>query len=162
MGSEVVPTTSSRSAQVDGAVVGERRRDVLGPLPLIAAGVLLVMSVLGPWTSSGVGSALSGRQLADLFLADTLAAWVPRWVGVAFYVQPVCGGLLLVAAGWGGSMGRRLATGTVVVAGASALLVALALSWGPFLRPGSGALMVGAGLSLAITTLLPRARDLQI
>lgn len=130
----------------------------LGTASAVAGAGLLVASVFRPWTATGVGSTISGRELGDLLLSGTVGRWVPRWGGVALYLQPICAGVLLVGLGLGGRLGRGLVLGAVAVAWLGALLVAATLAWRPLTDPGSGALLLGAGLVLASAGVLVRRR----
>ncbi|MCB1040766.1 MAG: hypothetical protein KDA94_14730, partial [Acidimicrobiales bacterium] len=59
---------------------------------IAALGSLLVLgSFFGAATTRGVGSAIDGRELADLLLSGTVTAWIPRWVGATLYLVPLAG-----------------------------------------------------------------------
>lgn len=136
---------------------------VRGIAIVATAGLLLVLSIFGSWTTTGVGSTQSGRELADLFLAGTISAWAPRWVGLGLYLPPLCGALYLIGAGWGGRYGRGLEIGAIAVAALAAVVISAALSWQPIRSPGVGAVMVVGGVSVAllglVTTTAPLAAE---
>ena len=135
---------------------GAQRR--LGTALAVAGSALLVASVFRPWTATGVGSTISGRELGDLLLSGTVGRWVPRWGGVALYLQPACAGVVLVGLGLGGRAGRIAVVAALAVAWVGALLVAATLGWRPVTDPGSGALLLGAGLVLASVGVLGGGR----
>jgi hypothetical protein len=124
----------------------------VAPLRLAAAagGLLVALSMSGPWAQRGLGSSLSGRALADLLLAGTVESVVPRWAGAALYLIPVCGALAVVAAGLPAPVGPRVLVGAALAAAALDLAVSLALDGRPLRAPGWGAVVLHAGAVLAL------------
>ncbi len=101
-------------------------------------------------TSVGTGSALSGRELADLVSGGALSATVPRWLGVAWYGAPMAGGLILLTAPvrtpWA-SAARGVAAATASVVSLTYTSKLTDLDPGRF---GSGAIASCAGALLAV------------
>lgn len=95
--------------------------DDRGPRPVALVtgslgGLLLLAAALLPWSTRGAGSTIALRRIGDLVLAGTVDAWVPRWAGLAVYLVPLGGALVLVGTGLGRRAGGALAAGGVVLA----------------------------------------------
>lgn len=96
------------------------------------AGLAWFAGAFVPATSSGMGSTLSAHQLADLVQSGSVTHWVPSWIGLAWYLVPISGALLVMCSALGGSIARV----TRVVTAAAAAVISLALAlfvtrWSP-------------------------------
>lgn len=116
----------------------------------VGGGVLLVASLTGPLTAHGPGSALPIRATADLLLSGTVAAWAPRWVGLALYTPPVLGAGLLASAGARSRSGRRVAGGLAALAVLLVVAMTAAVGRGLPWRAGRGYTLVAVGTVLAV------------
>ena len=143
-------------------VTGRRRSpassDLVPALATAIGGVLVVASFGLPWTSHGLASTVSGRELADLLLRGSIDALAPRWTGLALYLVPVTGALLIIGAGLGRRAGAWLSIGSLAVLVGAEALIAGALDWAPWHASGSGfrSLVLGtavAGAGLVATSL---------
>jgi hypothetical protein len=134
---------------------GESR---VGALLEPLGGLAIVASAFLPWVAHGAGSSLDLHDLGDLVLGGDVSAVVPRWVGLAAYVIPVIGALLIVTAAVEGRRARRL----TAVWGVAAVLLIAAAAILPFFhhgRPSLGQLVAGVGAVLSCTGTFLRRRS---
>lgn len=87
-------------------------------LALAAVGWLAAMVL--PLTTRGAGSAVSGHALADLASAGRLPDF-PSWLGPAWYLMPLGGGVVLVSLGIRGAPASAARWCAAAIATASAL-----------------------------------------
>lgn len=122
-------------------------------------GALLLGATFVPWTARGAGSTVPTRNLADLVLAGTVAAWAPRWSGLVVYLIPAGGALLLIGTG----MGPRIGTGLAALGSLLALVITIVAAWAiargsrPNVGPGTVLAAVGSVLGLAAVAAAARA-----
>ncbi len=111
-------------------------------------GVLLLASTFLPWSDRGAGSAIALRRIADLVLAGTVDAFVPRWAGLAVYLIPLGGALVLIGTGLGGRLGIGIGVAGIVLAVAGTALALVALDRLPRTGVGGGTVAACAGAML--------------
>jgi hypothetical protein len=115
--------------------------------------VAVTASMFFPWASHGLGSAVSGHQLAALVLEGRADLWVPRWAGAALYVLPLSGsvGLMtLVYEGRTPRFMRALVIGVALALSVATLSVLHSLNLA-HIGPG-GVLALGGSVAAALTT----------
>jgi len=133
--------TSSRHATVPEAVV------------VALTGVMVLASAWVRWISTGAGSSLGGRDLADALRNGALVPDRGAWVAAAMYLVVALGGVLFASSGFSGRViaSARL-LGAAVVAATFAL--AVVAGWFPLDRWSFGptlivvACMVASGVSV--------------
>lgn len=113
-------------------------------------GLLLLASTFLPWSDRGAGSAIALRRIADLVLAGTVDAFVPRWAGLTVYLIPLGGALVLVGTGLGGRAGTGVGGAGVVLAAAGTALALTALDRLPRAGVGGGTVAACAGAMLGM------------
>ena len=111
-------------------------------------GLLLLGSTFLPWSTRGAGSAIALRRIADMVLAGTVDALVPRWAGLAVYLIPLGGALLLVGTGLGGRVGLVVGVVALLLALAGTSLAVLALDRLPRTGVGGGTVAACCGAML--------------
>lgn len=114
---------------------------------LLGAGALLAGSSLLPLTARGPGASMASLGLADLVLGGSLGSLVNRWYGLAGYLAPVAGGLLLLQP-LVGRRGHRWTGWLAVAGGAVAAVLNVLLLSSLDVAPGAGSVMVLAGAPL--------------
>jgi hypothetical protein len=107
----------------------------------VAVGVLLVVSLLPPWTPEGNGSTIAGHRFAVLLLERTPRTTATVAAGLALFGVSLAGGVL-VAIG----LSRAAAARTVRLALLGAVIAAQAVV---LVRSGSITYVVGPGALLA-------------
>lgn len=110
------------------------------------ATLLLVCSVLWPWTSQGPGSALSLGELVRF--ATSAGGMLPAWVAIGPALLPLCALGLALGIWRGAATGWVTWSAAVVVAG---VLGALWRAGGHGIGPGAVLAVVGVGLALVAT-----------
>lgn len=144
-----------------GAGPGRDDRADRGTASLVTGGLggcLLLAATFLPWARHGAGSSIAARRLGDLILSGTVEAWVPRWLGVAVYVVPVAGALVLIGSGLGGRAGAAVAAAGL---GPAVVVTALTVAALPRRHPfdlGTGAVLAGVGLCLGAAAAVLSAR----
>lgn len=121
-------------------------------------GALLLGATFVPWTARGAGSTVPTRDLADLVLAGTVAAWAPRWSGLVVYLIPAGGALLLIGTG----MGPRVGTGLAALGSLLALVITIVAAWalarGNRPNVGPGTVLAAGGGVLGLAAVVASAR----
>lgn len=110
-------------------------------------GVALLGATFVPWGQRGAGSRIALVRIADLVLAGTVEAWVPRPLGLVVYAIPLGGALLLLGCGLGGRAGGAVAGLGVLAAGSGAAIALVALDRLSAEGTGAGAALAGAGVA---------------
>lgn len=113
-----------------------------------AGGLLLLAATFLPWSDRGAGSAIALRRIADLVLAGTVDAFVPRWAGVAVYLIPLGGALVLIGTGLGDRLGVGVGATGVVLSAAGTTVAVVALDRLPRSGVGGGTVAACAGAML--------------
>jgi hypothetical protein len=126
-------------------------------LAAVPGGALLVLSVLGPLTSTGPASSAPAHHVADLILSGDVERWMPRWLGLAVYAVSLAGAGVLIGAGLGERWGRRVTAICAAVAGIALLLITMVLRGATLQRPGWGTLTAALGLVLTSVGVFRRA-----
>ncbi|HEX7132469.1 MAG TPA: hypothetical protein VF228_07835 [Iamia sp.] len=116
-----------------------------------AGGLLLLASTFLPWSDQGAGSAIALRRVADLVLAGTVDALVPRWAGLVVYLIPLGGALVLMGTGLGGRLGLGVGAAGIVIAVVGTAVAVTTLDRLP--RTGVGGGTVAACLGAMLGTL---------
>jgi hypothetical protein len=118
------------------------------------AGALLVASSLVPWATRGVGAGLRLLDLARYLASPDNPGLAPRSAGLALFVIPVAGALMLAAA----VLPARFALVVrLVAAGGAAVAVGLTCSALHLLAParrGTGVVLALCGVAVAVVALV--------
>jgi hypothetical protein len=129
-------------------VAAHRGGDVL----LGLAAILWLAAMALPMTTRGNGSTLSGHELADLASSGRLPGQA-RWHGLAWYVMPLGGAVVLASLGLRGASARALRFVAAAAATASALLFTVLITRLDVERFGAGTWTAIAGSGLAACAL---------
>jgi hypothetical protein len=114
-------------------------------------GLALVASTFLAWPADGVGSGLAAHRLADVLMSEAVDPWIPRWWGLAVYVVPVSGAMVMVTSGLGVGFAPILKAIALTVAAIVTVLTVIAL---PTFDLGPGALVALLGLGLGLVSVL--------
>jgi len=114
-------------------------------------GLALVASTFLAWPADGAGSGLAAHRLADVLMSEAVDPWIPRWWGLAVYVVPVSGAVVMVTSGLDVGFAPVLKAVALIVAAVVTVLTVIAL---PSLDPGPGALVALLGLGFGAVSVL--------
>jgi hypothetical protein len=114
-------------------------------------GLALVASTFLPWPADGAGSGLAAHRLADVLMSEAVDPWIPRWWGLAVYVVPVSGAVVMVSSGLDAGVAPVLKAIALTVAAVVTVLTVIAL---PTLDLGPGALVALLGVGFGIVSVL--------
>jgi hypothetical protein len=144
------PNTASRQP----SVAHTRLSVISGAL----CGLALVASTFLAWPAEGMGSGLAAHRLADVLMSDAADPWVPAWLGLAVYVVPAAGALVMVASGLDIGVAPYLKAAALVPAALFTVLAAVALSKGHPFDLGPGARLALLGLVFGLLSVLADRR----
>lgn len=130
-----------------------------GPVRVLLglAAILWLASMALPMTTRGNGSTLSGHELADLAGSGRLPGQA-RWHGLAWYVMPLGGAVVLASLGLRGASASVLRWTAATAATASAVLFTVLMTRLDVERFGTGTWTAIAGSVLAACALGVTAR----
>jgi hypothetical protein len=117
-------------------------------------GLALVASTFLAWPASGAGSGLAAHRLADVLMSEAVDPWMPRWWGLAVYVVPAAGAVVMLTSGLEVGIAPVLKAVALVVAAIVTIATVVALPTRHTLDLGPGALVALAGLGFGLLSVL--------
>jgi len=117
-------------------------------------GLALVASTFLAWPANGAGSGLAAHRLADVLMSEAVDPWIPRWWGLAVYVVPVSGAVVMVTSGLEIGLAPVLKALALALAAVVTVLTVVALPTRHTLDLGPGALVALLGLGFGVFSVL--------
>ena len=117
-------------------------------------GLALVGSTFLAWPASGAGSGLAAHRLADVLISEAVDPWIPRWWGLAVYVVPAGGAVVMLTSGLELGIAPVLKAVALVFAALVTILTVVAMPTRHTLDLGPGALVALVGLGFGLVSVL--------